>query len=148
MNQNESRKFIYAEDVGHYWKTSQKSPDAWLSDAKKLIKAIEGIVTKELVGTIGDNSAIMLEFIHQGQIYRIIYNVLPSKTNQEKAAKIQAATMLFHEVKMLVVLAKAQGVRGAFARHLVLGSGVPIWQATNIDIEKSPLLDFRLPRGD
>lgn len=54
---------IYAEDVGHYWKTSQSSPDTWLENTKKEIRAIGGVIVGEMIGTMNGKAGIMVQFV-------------------------------------------------------------------------------------
>lgn len=113
---------IYAEDV-NYWKTGQSAPDTWIDKAKAEIKAAGGTVGSEAFGNQGGNAAFMLEFMFGRDRFRVVWPVLPSKTKNERAAKIQAATMLYHDVKAKCVSAKVHGVRAAFFQYAVLSDG-------------------------
>lgn len=65
----------------------------------------------------------MLEFEFGKDRFRAVWPVLPSKTKNERAARIQAATMLYHDVKAKCVAAKVHGVRAAFFQYAVLPDG-------------------------
>lgn len=116
---------IYAEDVGNYWKTSQSSPDAWIDKAKKEIKSIGGKIITEIYGMDDTgHSAFSLVFQIGTDTFKIVWSVLPTRQSKdEKAAKVQAATMLYHDVKHKVVMAKVKGVRTSFFEYLMLPNG-------------------------
>ena len=115
----------YAEKL-NYWKTSQSSPDTWIDRAEKQIQKLGGKVYGHAFGTMPDTmkSAYMLTFEIEGERFKIIWPVLPSKTNNEKAAKRQAATFLFHDVKARCLSATVIGVRTAFFSYLLLPDGM------------------------
>jgi hypothetical protein len=113
----------YAEDV-NYWQSSTTSPDTWLGKAKTEILRAGGRPGAELFGNDGQGrSAYMLEFELAGERYRAVWPVLPSKTRNERAARIQAATMLYHDIKARCVAAKVLGGRAAFLTYLLLPDG-------------------------
>lgn len=129
---------LYAEDV-NYWKSSQSSPDTWIDRAKREIQALKGNVTGELVGSVAGKTAFMLMFELDGECYEIKWPVLPSKTGNGKAAKIQAATALYHDVKARCVARKFLGSRVAFMPFLVLPNGLTVSEAS------TPQLSEQLP---
>ena len=118
---------IYAEDV-NYWKTGKSSTDTWLDNAKREIRAAggkvagEGFVSESLTG----RSSFLLAFELQGEQFKMLWPVLKSKTGNERAAKIQAATALYHEVKAACVKAKFLGARAAFFAYLLTPGGQTI----------------------
>lgn len=115
---------LYAEDVGNYWKTGTRAPDAWIDLAKKEIGSAGGKVLSEAYGRDDTGrAAFMLEFAFASERFRAIWPVLKSRTNNEKAARIQAATMLYHDVKARCVSAKVLGTRAAFFSYLLLPDG-------------------------
>lgn len=114
----------YAEDV-NYWKTSKSSPDAWIDKTKRQIERLGGKVLLEGFGSepaIG-RAAFMLGFEIGGDKFKAIWPVLPSKAGNEKAAKVQAATMLYHDVKAKCISAAVLGARAAFFSFLMLPDG-------------------------
>lgn len=113
----------FAEDIGHYWKTSRTSPDIWLARATAQIEEAGGTVQQEAFGRAGDRAAFMISFTVAGEFYKLIWPVLPSKTGDERAARIQAATMLYRDVKARCMSAKVLGVRAAFFNFLLLADG-------------------------
>lgn len=114
---------MYAEEV-NYWKTSRTSPDVWLEKAKREIAKAGGETLAEGFGS--DNSgraAYMLAFKFSDEHFKAVWPVLPTKSGNERAARIQAATMLYHDVKSRAVAAKVLGVRAAFFSYLLLPDG-------------------------
>lgn len=114
---------IYAEDVGNYWKTSTAGPDSWIDKTKAEIKTAGGRVIRDGFGDEEGRAAFMIEFTFGGSTFRVVWPVLPSKTKAERAARIQAATMLYHDVKGKCVSAKVHGLRAAFFQYAVLPDG-------------------------
>lgn len=116
---------VYAEDV-NYWQTERTptSADKWIDKTKAEIKAAAGRVLSEAFGSDDQGrAAYMLEFTFGGDRFRAVWPVLPSKTKNERAARIQAATMLYHDVKAKCVSAKVHGTRAAFFQYAVLPDG-------------------------
>jgi hypothetical protein len=125
----------YAEDV-NYWMTSKMSPDAWLERAKKEIQRVGGKVGGE--GFISDAStgraAFLLSFSFGDNRYDLKWPVLRSKKGIERAARVQAATALYHDVKSRCVAAKFHGPHFAFANYLVLPSGQTVNEASSEEL--------------
>lgn len=117
-------KLPYAETV-NYWETSRSSADSWIDKAKKEIAQIGGQVIAEAFGSEPHTgrSAFMLAFNAGGQQFKIVWPVLNSKTGKDRAARIQAATFLYHDVKAKCMVAKVFGVRKAFFEYIMLPDG-------------------------
>ena len=100
------RELPFAEDV-NYWKTGKSAPDTWIDRAKHEIESINGQVLAEGFGheSLTGKAAYMLAFKIAGEQFKITWPVLPSKSGAKRAAKIQAATMLYHDVKARCVSA-------------------------------------------
>lgn len=112
-----------AEDV-NYWKTGTSAPDTWLDKTKAEIKAAGGKIGPSAFGDDGTGrAAYMLTFSFGDQTFRAVWPVLPSKTKNDRAARIQAATMLYHDVKAKCVSAKVHGAHAAFFQYAVLPDG-------------------------
>ena len=116
---------MYAEEVGHYWKTSRSSPDVWVERAKQQIEKLGGTVLMEGFGNepATGRAAFALAFEIGEDRFKLVWPVLPSKTDDARAAKIQAATMLYHDVKAKSISAKVLGARAAFFTYLMLPDG-------------------------
>lgn len=113
----------YAEDVSHYWQTSQSSPDVWMDRAKRIIQDLGGEIIADAYGSSSGRAAFMLAFKIKGQNYKVVWPVLPSLSGKEGAAKRQAATMLYHDVKAKAMTASVLGVEVAFFSYMMLPDG-------------------------
>lgn len=123
----------YAEEV-NYWKSGQSAPDTWLDKTKKELAVAGGKILAEGYGSDANSkAAYMLGFELDGQQYKIVWPVLPSKSGNTRAAKIQAATMLYHDVKAKCVSAKVLGNRAAFFSYLLLPNGRNVVESTLTD---------------
>ena len=115
----------YAEQLGHFWRTSSTSPDKWLDNTVKLIKGHGGKVLQCLTGQDYETgkSAFLLLFQFGDDIFRVSWPVLPTRTKDERSAKIQAATLLHHCVKSKLMESKILGTRTAFFSYMMLPDG-------------------------
>lgn len=119
------QKLPYAEDV-NYWQTGKSSPDTWIDNAQHEIKAIGGKILRWAFGMEESTrrAAYMMEFDLGGERFKIVWPVLPTRSGKNEAsARIQAATMLYHDVKARCVSAKVIGKRSAFFNYLMLPDG-------------------------
>lgn len=116
-------KLPYAEDIGHYWQTSNSPPDAWIDRAKKIIADLGGEIVADAFGNSMGHAAFMLAFKLKNHNYKVVWPVLPSSTGKDKAAKIQAATMLYHDVKAKAMTASVLGSEVAFFSYELLPDG-------------------------
>lgn len=115
---------IHAESV-NYWKTSRTSPDTWMEKTKRQIEKLGGQVLMEGFGreSATNQAAFVLAFAIGEDRFKVVWPVLPSKSGNEKAAKTQAATMLYHDVKAKCISAAVLGARAAFFSFLMLPDG-------------------------
>lgn len=113
----------FAEDIGHYWQTGVSSPDVWIDKAKKLIEEIDGEILSEGYGSMGIQSAYMLAFRINEDKFKVIFPVLQSRVGKTLAAKRQAATMLYHDIKAKCMVASVLGTKAAFFSYLMLPDG-------------------------
>lgn len=115
-----------AEDI-NYWKTSGSGPDTWLERASKLIEGLGGTVWTHAFGKDDQgHSAYVMQFEIESDQFKIFWPVLPSRTKNEKnelAAKRQAATLLFYDVKARCLTALILGSRATFFQFLMLPDG-------------------------
>lgn len=130
----------YAEDV-NYWKSGKSSPDTWMERTAALINEIGGEVISESFSNLPQtgHAAYLLEFNHGVDTYKIIWPVLPTRyegKSEEAAARRQAATFMFHDVKAKCMKSKIFGIRGAFFPFLALPGGVVAAQLTSPQIMK------------
>lgn len=127
----------YAEDM-NYWKSGQSAPDKWIDDAIYLIEGLGGKVLNHAFGSESSGkSAYMIAFIIEGEMFRLIWPVLPvksGKASDQTHARRQAATMLFHDVKSRCLKAAIFGARTAFFEHLLLPDGRIASQVSNPEL--------------
>ena len=126
-------KLPKAEDIKVYWKTSQTAPGTWIERSKGQIEKLGGKVLLEAIGTEPDTGreALLMMFEIEGDRFKVIWPVLEAKyKNNEKAARIQAATMMFHDIKAKCVSAKVVGARAAFFSYLLLPDGRAVVEAS------------------
>ena len=117
------QKTIYAEDLS-FWKTGKSSPDVWIDRAKRFIEGRGGKILGEGFGCdASGRAAFMLGFTADGRRFKIIWPVLPSKGKDEKAARVQAATTLYHYVQGVCLYAAVVGWHASFFSHLLLEDG-------------------------
>ncbi len=140
----------YAEEV-NYWKTSPSAPDMWMSRAKREIAKAGGQVLGH--GTLTDGEAgrtiFVLTFAFGMDRFKVEYPTLVSKAGNERAERIQAATMLYHDVKARCVSAKVLGYRAAFMSFLMLPGGRTVSQMAVPDLlEGLPRMTIGLPSGE
>ena len=126
---------FYAEDVS-YWKTSSSSADSWLDKTVKLIKAAGGrVLTEGFIRESGTGrAAFLIEFLLQDNHFKLIWHVLKSRAGDEKAAKVQAATAMYHDVKAKCLRSIWAGARAAFLEWLLLPNGQTAAEAVSPDL--------------
>lgn len=124
-----SHELPRAEDL-NYWKTSSSAPDTWIDKAEALIESYGGEVLARAIGRQAGQEAILLEFRFGDDRFRLVWPSLPSKYEGDDlkpafrtAARRQAATMLYHDVKARGVRFKIAGPRTAFFEFLQLPDG-------------------------
>jgi len=123
-----------AESI-NYWKTSSSSPDKWIERATKVIEQYGGIVLAEGFGSnASGNAAYMIGFKMDGEKFKVVWPVLPSDTKNERAARIQAATLLYHDVKAKCISATVIGARASFFSYLMLSDGRTAIEATEKEL--------------
>ena len=100
----------YAEEV-NYWKTGRTAPDKKIDQVTKMITDLGGEVTSSLIGMIGGRSAILIEFAMHEDRYRVTWPILQtSKLEKDTAAaRIQAATFVYHDIKAKLMTYKVIG---------------------------------------
>ena len=113
----------YAEDIKHYWETSRSSSDEWVDRAKRLILSMGGNILQEAFGSIDGKSAFMLKFELDSSEFKVVWPILPSRSEKFQAAKRQAATLLYHDIKAKAMTASVLGTKTAFFSYLMLPDG-------------------------
>lgn len=137
----------YAEDV-NFWKTSRSSPDEWIGKTKRQIETLGGKIEAEGFGSDANGrAAFMLGFSIKGDTFKIIWPVLKSVRDEEKPARVQAATMLYHYVKSVCLYAIVVGAKNAFFGHLMLDDGRTASQVSNDELKAMSPAMFLLADG-
>lgn len=127
---------VYADDL-NYWKTSKSPPDTWIDKAKKQIENLGGKVLAEGFGMESGKSAFMIGFEIGGEKFKAIWPVMqPYNEKDEIAARRQAATMLYHDIKAKCLAAVVKGPRVAFFEYLMLPDGRTAAHASNVELLK------------
>lgn len=125
---------LYADDV-NYWKTGTSAPDTWIDRAKAEIRAAGGKVLSDAFGDQEGRAVFMLEFSFGHDCFRLMWPVLQPRNQKDlRAARVQAATMLYHDVKAKCVSAKVHGVRAAFFQYAMLPDGRTMAQVAEPEI--------------
>ena len=115
---------MQAEDM-NYWKTSKSSMSTWLD---RLTKQIEDVGGEVYIKATGRNpttglAAVMVNFQIGDDVFKIVWPILESRTDNLKAATVQAATLMFHDIKARCMSAKILGARTAFFAYYMLPDG-------------------------
>ncbi len=135
-------KLPYAEDI-NYFRTSKVSPDSWIDNAATLIENLGGKVYTHAFGVNERGaSAYMVMFVIGGDEFKLVWPVLPCKAGNEVAAKRQAATLLYHDVKARCLTALIKGTREAFFNYLLLPDGRTAAEASIPELMKFVPLVF------
>jgi hypothetical protein len=113
----------YAEDVGHYWETSYSSPEQWIEKTRRLIESLNGMVMAEGFGAVEDKAAYMMAFKIGEDSFKVVWPVLPSRSGKAMAARRQAATLLYHDIKAKAMTASVLGAKVAFFSYMMLPDG-------------------------
>ena len=127
-------EIVYAEDI-NYWKTGKTSPDGWIDKAKAQIVKLDGVILAEGFGSQDGRSAYMLGFEINAHRFKAIWSVLPTRVEGgDRAAKIQAATMLYHDIKAKCISPTVKGPRAAFFEYLMLPDGRTAIEASYFEL--------------
>ena len=142
-------KLPYGEEI-NYWKTSQSQPESWIDKAIKLIHELKGKVYTHAFGQDDQgNSAYMIQFQIGDDKFKLVWPVLPTKGGDEKAAKRQATTLIFHDIKARCLTARILGSRTAFFNYLMLTDGRTASQASMPELMQDipqSLLGYGVPQ--
>lgn len=131
----------YADEV-RYWKTGQSGPDVWIAKTVETIRGMGATDVAEAFGSSGGRAAFCLSFQIAGERFRVIWPVLPvRRVEDERAARVQAATLLFHDCKAKAVAASVLGSRAAFFSSLLLPDGRTLGEVA------TPVLTQAIPAG-
>ena len=131
-----------------YWKSSKSGPDTWIERTIKLITKFGGELINQASGMDyrSGMAAFLIVFKLQGDIFKIVFPVLePKKQSDMKAAKVQAATILYHDVKSRLISAEILGARNVFFGSLLLENGMTAAEMENPELSVKKI--FQLDTG-
>ena len=128
----------YAETI-NYWRTSKSAASTWLARARAEIVKVGGNILGYATGfdIVRGRAAHMMAFELRSDRFKVMWPVLPSKAGDERAAEIQAATMLYHDVKARCVSAKVLGTRAAFFSYLMLADGQSVSELSTPELAEA-----------
>ncbi len=115
----------FAQDV-NYWQSGRTAVDVKIDGVSSMIVDVGGSILSRGNVARGEAEMIFIEFSLDGSAYRIAWPILPidsDRNGKEPAARIQAATLMHHEVKSICVKAKVFGPGAAFVPYLLLENG-------------------------
>jgi len=127
----------FAEDIGHYWQTSQSSPDQWIDRTRKLIESLDGIMLAEGFGSVEGRSAYMMAFKFGEDQFKVVWPVLPSRAGKTLATRRQAATLLYHDIKAKAMTASVLGTKVAFFSYILLPDGRAASELANPELSQA-----------
>lgn len=115
-----------------YWRTSKASADTWIDKTVDVLRKLGASVTG--VGYAGSEavSAYVIVFKYGEEVFRVTWPVLKLRDPDEaNAARIQAATLLYHDCKAKAVAATVLGFRTAFIGQLMLPEGKTVSESSH-----------------
>ncbi|GAI85532.1 unnamed protein product, partial [marine sediment metagenome] len=74
-------------------------------------------------GSVEGKAAYMMAFKIGNDSFKVVWPVLPSRTGKPSAAKVQAATLLYHDIKAKAMTASVLGASVAFFSYMMLPDG-------------------------
>lgn len=119
----EMNELPYAEEIS-YWKTSKASPDDWLDKIRRMINEEGGRIESQMYVAQEEQAGYILMFNLDGNRYKVAWPVLKTKTNNGLSyARVQAVTLMYHDIKNRLLSAKILGYRSAFLPFLLVPGG-------------------------
>ncbi len=114
-------KKIEAEKLP-YWKTSRTASDTWIAKAVQVLRDVGATDIHEAFVSQNSVATYVLAFKLNDSKFRLMWPVLqPRVAADMPAARIQAATFMYHSCKAKAMEAAVIGARAAFAGQLLLG---------------------------
>lgn len=127
-----------------YWKTSDTPPDAWLDKTFVEVERAGGKNRKTGFLFSDGTEAYMFSFTIGSDEYKVIWPVIKSSRGNSTAARIQATTMLHHDIKAKCMTARVLGIRKAFSSYLVLEDGITIGDLADPELRNQ--IKLKLPQ--
>jgi hypothetical protein len=141
----------FADDLP-YWKTSPAGADSWLDKAAVEIERAGGEVIGHACGKLPSGGvAYVFQFKAGADVYRLVWPVMEPRYPEDLgAARRQAATALFHDVKARCLAARFMGARAAFVGFMLLPDGRSVAEVASsrpADLPEILAAHKALPRG-
>lgn len=115
-----------------YFKTGRSTPDSWINKTKQLLRKLGATNIDEGFLSISGHATFGLSFKFGQDTFRVTWPVLtPKDPGDESAARIQAATYVFHQCKEMCIAAAVLGPRSAFVSYLLLPTGRTVVESSN-----------------
>ena len=115
-----------AAETVNYWKSGKTDPDNKLDQVCDLIENASGKIIERGIMLQSPHEVVYLRFFLDEEEFKIIWPVLKptdgTSTNQ-RAARIQAVTFVYHDVKAKCMTASVLGPRVAFLPYYVTENG-------------------------
>jgi hypothetical protein len=149
MNKPKPAALPYAETVS-YWKTGKSQADRRLQEAVSLIEKRGGKIRVAAWGQDPDlgRECYCVQFVFGAEEFRLVWPVLPTRKNRPedlRSARLQAATLLFYDVKAKLLAAEVLGIRQAFFSQLLLPDGKSVVEHSNDPMALPQILNRGLP---
>lgn len=122
-----------AEEVDHYYKTSTRSPETWFEMCRNLITKKGGKIIRWANADDSGKEVFIIQFSYGQTQYRMHWNVLPTR-GSAIAARRQAVTALYHDIKAALVRAEWFGFDKAFVAWREIGDGRTMSDVTKEEI--------------
>lgn len=115
-----------------YFKTGRSTPDSWINKTKVLLRKLGASNIDEGFLSISGHATFGLSFKFGQDTFRVTWPVLtPKDPGDESAARIQAATFVYHQCKEMCLAAAVLGPRSAFVSYLLLPHGKTVVESSN-----------------
>jgi len=131
------KKKLYAEDLP-YWRTGTKYNQA-IDEAVNALNKYGAEISMNGQFSIDGVKVIAIQFKLDGDEYRLVERIiLPRKRSgtNDRAAEIQAAAALKHNVKSRLNQYLRNGARNAFMSALILPNGRVAHEESNIGLQR------------
>ena len=113
-----------------YWKTSNSSAESWVSKTIAILAKFGAKEISEGFAASGAFSSYVILFRFGAEQFRIVWPVMKYRNPEDqKSARVQAATLMYHDCKSRAVTAKALGVRTAFIGQLLLADNKTVQES-------------------
>ena len=115
-----------------YWRTSKTAPDVWIDKTVRLLENLGATVTGDGYAGSSGVSVFVIVFKFGNEVFRVTWPVLRVRDPAVSfAARVQAATFMYHDCKAKALAAKVIGFRTAFIGQLMLPEGKTVSESSH-----------------